>query len=187
MSCSNAATRRAGLHGSLEWDARKLRASHRHGGTDRIGQSETSLITMSMRFSRYMDAAQTASHIPVQKQHISAPTITLRSKNFSARSVRCGCSCVQHFHLRSHAWQFSPCFRRPDRTPESDDAGNRSRLAKQRRGVLACSAFKISSNGCGGFCKASFSMPSPRFSEKYAFARRTRTRCASSSSLKRSS
>jgi len=161
---------------------------------------------MSMRFSRYMDAAQTASHIPVQKQHISAPTITLRSKIFSARSVRCGCSCVQHFHLRSHAWQFSPCFRRPDRTPESDDAGNRSRLAKQRRGVLpalpsksaptaavvsarraACSAFKISSNGCSGFCKASFSMPSPRFSEKYAFARRTRTRCASSSSLKRSS
>ena len=41
MSCSNAATRRAGLHGSLEWDARKLRASHRHGGTDRKGQSET--------------------------------------------------------------------------------------------------------------------------------------------------
>ena len=71
MSCSNAATRRASLHGSLEWDARKLRVSHRHGGTDRKGQSETSLITMSMRFSRYMDAAQTASHIhdrvPVQK------------------------------------------------------------------------------------------------------------------------
>ena len=54
MSCSNAATRRAGLHGSLEWDARKLLAPHRHGGTDRKGQSETSLITMSIRFSRYI-------------------------------------------------------------------------------------------------------------------------------------
>ena len=114
MSCSNAATRRAGLHGSLEWDARKLWASNRHGGTDRKGQSETSLITMSMRFSRYMEAVQTASHIPVQKQHISAPTITLRSKIFSARSVRRGCSCVRHFRLRSHDWQFLPCFRRPD-------------------------------------------------------------------------
>ena len=114
MSCSNAATRRAGLHGSLEWDARKLRASHRHGGTDRKGQSETSLITMSMRFSRYMGAAQTASHIPVQKQHFSAPSITLRSRIFSAQQVRRGCSCAQHFRLHSHARQFLPCSRRPD-------------------------------------------------------------------------
>lgn len=51
MNRSNAATCRAGLYESLEWDARKLRVSHRHGGTDRKGQSETSLITMSMRFS----------------------------------------------------------------------------------------------------------------------------------------
>ena len=83
MSCSNAATRRASLHGSLEWDARKLRASHRHGGTDRKGQSETSLITMSMRFSRYMDAAQTASHIPVQKRADFVGTLRNFSKIFS--------------------------------------------------------------------------------------------------------
>ena len=136
MNCSNAATRRAGLYGSLEWDARKLRASHRHGGTGRKGQSETSLITMSMRFSMYTEAAQTASHIPVQKQHFSAPSITLRSRIFSAQQVRYRCSCAQHFRLHSRARQFSLYFRRPDRTPESDDAGNRSRIAKQSRGVL---------------------------------------------------
>ena len=88
MSCSNAATRRAGLHGSLEWDARKLRASHRHGGTDRKGQSETSLITMSMRFSRYMDAAQTASHIPVQKSGNFEGVLRNFSKIFSSASNR---------------------------------------------------------------------------------------------------
>ena len=88
MSCSNAATRRAGLHGSLEWDARKLRTSHRHGGTDRKGQSETSLITMSMRFSRYMDAAQTASHIPVQKSGNFEGVLRNFSKIFSSASNR---------------------------------------------------------------------------------------------------
>ena len=98
MSCSNAATRRAGLHGSLEWDARKLRASHRHGGTDRKGQSETSLITMSMRFSRYMDAAQTASHIPVQKRADFVGTLRNFSKIFSTAPSRFGCflGCCPH-------------------------------------------------------------------------------------------
>ena len=91
MSCSNAATRRASLHGSLEWDARKLRASHRHGGTDRKGQSETSLITMSMRFSRYMDVAQTASHIPVQKRADFVGTLRNFSKIFSTAPSRFGC------------------------------------------------------------------------------------------------
>ena len=95
MSCSNAATRRAGLHGSLEWDARKLRASHRHGGTDRKGQSETSLITMSMRFSRYMDAVQTASHIPVQKSGNFEGVLRNFSRIFSNASNRLG-----YFHGR---------------------------------------------------------------------------------------
>lgn len=95
MSCSNAATRRAGLHGSLEWDARKLRASHRHGGTDRKGQSEISLITMSIRFSRYMDAVQTASHIPVQKSGNFEGVLRNFSRIFSSASNRLG-----YFHGR---------------------------------------------------------------------------------------
>ena len=95
MSCSNAATRRAGLHGSLEWDARKLRAPHRHGGTDRKGQSEISLITMSMRFSRYMDAVQTASHIPVQKSGNFEGVLRNFSRIFSSASNRLG-----YFHGR---------------------------------------------------------------------------------------
>ena len=88
MNRSNAATCRAGLYESLEWDARKLRVSHRHGGTDRKGQSETSLITMSMRFSRYMDAAQTASHIPVQKSGNFEGVLRNFSKIFSSASNR---------------------------------------------------------------------------------------------------
>ena len=93
VNCSNAATRRAGLHGSLEWDARKLRASHRHGGTGRKGQSETSLITMSMRFSRYMGAVQTASHIPVQKSGNFEGMLRNFSKFFSSTSNR-----FEYFH-----------------------------------------------------------------------------------------
>lgn len=95
---SNAATCRAGLYESLEWDARKLRVSHRHGGTDRKGQSETSLITMSMRFSRYMDAAQTASHIPVQKRADFVGTLRNFSKIFSTAPSRFGCflGCCPH-------------------------------------------------------------------------------------------
>ena len=95
MSCSNAATRRASLHGSLEWDARKLRAPHRHGGTDRKGQSEISLITMSIRFSRYMDAVQTASHIPVQKSGNFEGVLRNFSRIFSSASNRLG-----YFHGR---------------------------------------------------------------------------------------